>query len=137
MNESTTQNTTASSLHQAFDVVHQRSRLSILAVLYELGELEFVELRRITKLRDGNLSRHLQVLEEAGLVGVEKTFSGKRPRTGLSLTAAGRTAFEDEIVILRSVVAGADAARKPKRSERRAAAPGVARRARGATPGGA
>jgi len=99
------------SLSEASEVVHQRSRLAVLTVLYETGEADFGELRRVTGLSDGNLSRHLTVLEEAGLVDIRKGFVGRRPRTWVTMTSPGRAAYEHEVQILRSLVATADAAR--------------------------
>ena len=49
------------------DTVHQRVRLGILAVLEEAKRADFSYLRDALDLSDGNLSRHIQVLEEAGL----------------------------------------------------------------------
>ncbi len=112
--------TAAASLSEASDVVHQRSRLSILAVLYEVGEADFVELRGITRLKDGNLSTHLQVLEEAKLINIRKGFVGKRARTAVSLNAKGRAAFEEEIRILRNLVSAADTAGGSRKGDRRA-----------------
>ena len=43
---------------------------------------------------DGNLSVHLRKLEEAGFVAIEKSFWGRKPVTGVSLTASGREAFD-------------------------------------------
>jgi len=99
-------------LSEADDLVHQRSRLSILAILYEAGEVEFGEIRRLTKLSDGNLSRHLQTLEEGKLVRSRKGYLGRRPRTWVTLSAPGRTAFEREIEILRGVVADAESMKR-------------------------
>ena len=104
------------SLSNASEVVHQRSRLAVLTVLYEAGEADFGELRRVTGLSDGNLSRHLTVLEEAGLVDIRKGFVGRRPRTWVNMTTAGRAAYEHELQILRSLVASADAAREAARA---------------------
>lgn len=86
------------------DVVHQRARLGILAVLVEAGSAEFNGLKQLLALTDGNLSRHLTVLEEAGYVRTERAFEGKRPRTTVSLTPAGRTAFEAEIASLQALL---------------------------------
>lgn len=41
-----------------------------------------------------NLSVHLRKLEEAGYVAIEKSFGGRKPRTRISLTEHGRTAFD-------------------------------------------
>lgn len=86
------------------DVVHQRARLGILAVLVEAGTAEFGGLKQLLALTDGNLSRHLTVLEEAGYVRTEKAFEGKRPRTTVHLTAEGRTAFAAEIASLEALL---------------------------------
>jgi DNA-binding MarR family transcriptional regulator len=90
------------------DTVHQRVRLGILAVLEEAKRAEFKYLREALDLSDGNLSRHVQVLEEAGLVRVEKAFEGRRPRTWISSTPAGRRAFEQELKALRSLISRVD-----------------------------
>lgn len=111
------------SLVDASDVVHQRSRLAILALLYEVGEAEFAEIRRITKLTDGNLSRHLQTLEEVGLIHLRKGFVGRRPRTWIELSEDGASAFEHEVQILRRIVAAADSAHQEEAMGSRTAGP--------------
>ncbi len=91
-------------LQQLSDLVHQRSRLSILATLHEVGRAEFTFLVEVTGLTDGNISRHLQVLAESNLVNIEKAFVGRRPRTTIELTPAGRRAFDAEMAILKGLV---------------------------------
>lgn len=90
------------------DTVHQRVRLGILAVLSEVDRADFVYLRDVLGLTDGNLSRHLTVLEEAGHISVRKTFEGKKPRTWVGATASGRTALAAEVAALRELVARFD-----------------------------
>jgi DNA-binding MarR family transcriptional regulator len=90
------------------DVVHQRVRLGILAVLNEAPKADFGELRSLLKLTDGNLSRHLTVLEDATFVEQEKVFEGKRPKTWVSITAAGKQAFADEVAALRALLSAVD-----------------------------
>jgi DNA-binding MarR family transcriptional regulator len=90
------------------DTVHQRVRLGILAVLSEADRVDFGYLRDALDLSDGNLSRHLQVLEEAGLVGIEKGFEGRRPRTWIAPTPAGRRALEAELGALRDLLSRID-----------------------------
>ncbi len=90
------------------DTVHQRVRLGILAVLEEAKRADFGFLRDALDLSDGNLSRHVQVLEEAGLVKVEKGFEGRRPRTWISATRAGRAALEHELGALRELISRVD-----------------------------
>ena len=90
------------------DVVHQRVRLGILAVLAEADVADFGFLKEALSLTDGNLSRHLQVLEEAGFVKMTKAFEGRRPRTWIAATKAGRAAFASELAALRDLIAGVD-----------------------------
>lgn len=86
------------------DVVHQRVRLGILAVLAEASRADFNFLRTTLSLTDGNLSRHLQVLEDAGCIEISKVFEGKRPRTWVKATKRGRDAFARELEALRALV---------------------------------
>ncbi|WP_216207252.1 winged helix-turn-helix domain-containing protein [Amycolatopsis aidingensis] len=86
------------------ETTHQRVRLAILAVLSETAECSFAALRDQLGLTDGNLSRHLRVLEEAGLVGQRKTFEARRPRTWLTLTRAGRKALRVQLENMEKLV---------------------------------
>ncbi|GAB1646201.1 winged helix-turn-helix domain-containing protein [Krasilnikovia sp. MM14-A1259] len=79
------------------DVVHQRHRLGILTVADEAERVEFTYLRDALQLTGGNLSRHLAVLEEAGLISQEKGHQGRRPRTWITITDQGRTALQAEL----------------------------------------
>jgi DNA-binding MarR family transcriptional regulator len=92
------------------EVVHQRTRLGILAVLAEADRAQFAFLKETLDLTDGNLSRHLMILEDAGLVRIDKGYEGKRPRTWASVTPAGKRAFRAEIAALRRLVARFDSA---------------------------
>ena len=86
------------------DVVHQRVRLGILAVAHEARRVEFGFLRETLGLTAGNLSQHLAVLERAGLVGIEKGYDGRRPRTWVSLTKDGSAALRDELAALKTLI---------------------------------
>jgi DNA-binding MarR family transcriptional regulator len=92
------------------DVVHQRHRLGILTIAAEVDQVEFGYLRDALELTAGNLSRHLTVLEEAGLVAIEKGYAGRRPRTWVRITAEGRTALDEELRLLRQLLDGGPAA---------------------------
>jgi len=74
-------------------LIHEPARLLIVASLYVVDGADFVFLSRQTNLTGGNLSSHLNKLEEAGYVDVEKSFVGKRPQTMLRLTRKGRAAL--------------------------------------------
>jgi DNA-binding HxlR family transcriptional regulator len=82
------------------DVVHQRHRLGILTITAEAQRADFGYLREALGLTAGNLSRHLTVLEEAGLIQVEKGYEGRKPRTRVRITRQGRAALATEIAAL-------------------------------------
>lgn len=87
------------------DVVHQRTRLGILAIVSRGDRVEFGYLQETLGLSAGNLSRHLTTLVEARFVDVKKGYQGRRPRTWVSITRRGRSAYDDEMAILRSLLA--------------------------------
>ncbi|MBF9129103.1 transcriptional regulator [Plantactinospora sp. S1510] len=86
------------------DTVHQRVRLGILTVLSETRECKFGTLRDELGLTDGNLNRHLRILEQADLLQVIKGYEGRRPCTWLRLTRQGRTALRAEVAALEQLV---------------------------------
>ncbi|MBY0589173.1 transcriptional regulator [bacterium] len=87
---------------------HERARLSILSSLVAHGEgVSFNDLKRLCKLTDGNLSRHLQMLVEATLIELHRGALHKRPLTLVRLTPVGKQRFLDYISCLESVVADA------------------------------
>ena len=86
------------------DVVHQRVRLGILTIAHEARRVEFGYLRTNLELTAGNLSQHLSVLENAGLVEIEKGYAGKRARTWITLTKAGQAALAEEIAQLKLLI---------------------------------
>ena len=88
-------------------LIHQSTRLRIMAALVSLDEgdkVDFTFLRNLLELTDGNLSIHLQKLEEVGYVAVKKTFVGRRPKTWLWVTQQGRAAFESHVDALEAIV---------------------------------
>lgn len=86
------------------DTVHQRVRLGILAIAREADRVEFSFLKKQLAVTDGNLSRHLKVLEESDLITVEKGYAGRRPRTWIALTREGAQALDTELRALRALV---------------------------------
>ena len=90
-------------------VIHERSRLGILASLaaHSAG-LVFNDLKALTALTDGNLSRQIQILQEEGLIDVWKGYKNNRPQTLCRLTESGRQRFLEYINVLESVVADAE-----------------------------
>ncbi len=93
--------------------IHERARLSILTSLVTHSRgLAFADLKRYCALTDGNLSRHLQVLEQARLVAIAKGSEHGRPQTFCRITAAGRRRYIDYLAVLEQVVLDAAAAVK-------------------------
>ncbi len=84
-----------------FDVViHAPGRLQICAMLAGADEAEFATLREAIQVSDSVMSKHLKQLEDAGYVSLRKAAIGGRQRTWLSLTAAGRKAFNAHVAEL-------------------------------------
>src|SRR5690242_12408404 len=86
-------------------VLHEKARLGILTALVTHRDgLSFTDLTRLCTLTDGNLSRHLDVLVDEGLVNIHKAFVGRRPLTTCKLTATGRKRFRDYLEQLEAVL---------------------------------
>ena len=86
------------------EVIHQRTRLAIMAALAGVDALDFNELKADLALTDGNLSTHATALERAGYVKVSKTFRGKKPLTRLAMTAKGRKALTNYVWALQTIL---------------------------------
>lgn len=87
------------------EIVHQRTRLSLLCVLCWRGELDFNTLRDTLELSDGNLARHITVLRAADMVETEKRTEGRRRRTYIRLTDLGCGALEEQVASMAAIVA--------------------------------
>ena len=85
-------------------VVHSPARLMILAYLAAVDSADFIFLMNQVELTRGNLSSHLNTLEEAGYVDIQKQFVDKVPRTLISLTDAGRDAIHAYREQMRTVI---------------------------------
>ncbi len=86
-------------------VIHERARLSILtSLITRPAGLSFVELKQFCSLTDGNLARHLQVLEEDGMVRTTKEGDGGRAQTTARITSSGRKRYLEYLTILEQVV---------------------------------
>lgn len=91
-------------------VIHERARLSVLTSLITHPKgLSFVELKQFCGLTDGNLARHLQVLEEDGMVRITKEEESGRAQTTARITASGRKRYLEYLTILEQVVRDAAA----------------------------
>lgn len=112
-----TKRTTESMGRFAYDgldrIIHEKARLSIVTSLATHPQgLLFNDLKDLCCLTDGNLSRHLQMLAEAGVINIFKSFHNNRPQTLVKLTEAGRRRFLEYIEVLESVITDAAKAAK-------------------------
>jgi DNA-binding MarR family transcriptional regulator len=94
-------------------VIHEKARLSIVTSLatHPAG-LIFNDLKELCALTDGNLSRHLQILSEAGLIHIWKGFKDNRPQTLCVMSEEGRKRFIEYITVLENIVTDAVGAEK-------------------------
>jgi DNA-binding transcriptional ArsR family regulator len=98
-------------MSQPDEIIHQTLRLKIMSALHAQQDrqpLEFTRLKSIVQATDGNLGGHLVTLEKVGYVAIEKDFVGKKPRTRVAMTRAGRRAFLRHVAYLRAILDGAD-----------------------------
>jgi len=86
-------------------IFHEKARLGIMTSLVTNPRgVIFADLKELCHLTDGNLSRHLQVLSEAGFVDIWKGYHKKRPQTLCRITDEGRRRFLEYINVLETVV---------------------------------
>lgn len=83
--------------------IHEKARLSIMTLLATRPSWSFQDLKSELNMSDGNLITHLRVLHEAGLVAMTKEVLD-RPQTTYALTAKGKTAFDEYLVVLEQIV---------------------------------
>ena len=100
-------------------VIHERARLGVLTCLVTHAKgLPFPEMKKLCALTDGNLNRHLQVLQEANLVGLTKGPDRDRPQTFYRMTATGRKRYFEYLSVLEQVILDGAAATKTPLPER-------------------
>ena len=100
-------------------VIHEKARLSVLTSLVAHPKgLVFGDLKQMCGLTDGNLSRHLQVLQEAGLVAIEKGYDHNRPQTVCASRRRDAGATSNISTVLEQVVRDAASAAKAGASPR-------------------
>jgi DNA-binding HxlR family transcriptional regulator len=105
-------------------VIHERARLSVLTSLITHPKgLTFNELKQLCSLTDGNLSRHLSVLEKDEMVEIAKGHDRNRPQTVCRITTSGRGRYLEYLETLEQVVR--DAAKVAKQESTAAAVRGL------------
>jgi DNA-binding MarR family transcriptional regulator len=85
-------------------LIHERLRLGIISALAANESLTFSDLKNLMNTTDGNLSVHARKLEEAGYISCSKFFEGRLPKTEYKLTAAGRSALENYLSHMESLI---------------------------------
>lgn len=85
-------------------LIHERARLGIVSALAVNDTLTFIDLKGLLGMTDGNLSVHARKLEEAGYLACTKSFDGRLPRTEYSLTPKGRTALENYLAQMETLI---------------------------------
>jgi DNA-binding MarR family transcriptional regulator len=95
---------------KADDVIHQPLRLRIMAALSAGNgkgqEFDFARLKSLTQSSDGNLGSHIETLERAHYVEVERGYLGRRPRMVVRPTPQGLSAYKNHVAFLRSIIEG-------------------------------
>ena len=89
--------TSLNGLNKAFE---SKIRLGIMSVLMANESADFVTLKSLLELTDGNLASHARSLEELGYIRCEKKFVGRKPNTTYHITENGRKAFSEHITAL-------------------------------------
>jgi len=96
----------------ANDIIHQAMRLKIMAALNTIASkkaaIEFTRLKALVGATDGNLGAHLETLEKAGYIVIEKRFEERKPQTRVRMSPTGRRAFAEHVAYLREILDGAD-----------------------------
>jgi DNA-binding HxlR family transcriptional regulator len=85
-------------------LIHERLRLGIISALAANESLTFSDLKSLMNTTDGNLSVHARKLEEAGYISCTKFFEGRLPKTEYKLTAAGRSALQNYVSHMESLI---------------------------------
>ncbi|WP_454118419.1 transcriptional regulator [Microbacterium lacticum] len=87
------------------EVIHEKTRLRISAILSGVDAISFPQLRELVGVSDSVLSKHLKMLQEAGHVVVTKTRSAGRSRSSIAMSVSGRRAYHGHIAALNAMIA--------------------------------
>ncbi len=90
-----------SNINKAFE---SRVRLGIMSVLMTNHTMDFISLREILDVTDGNLASHLRALEESGYILSEKRFLNRKPNTTITITQSGSESFKNHIKALEDLL---------------------------------
>ncbi|MCQ2207061.1 MAG: transcriptional regulator [Paludibacteraceae bacterium] len=88
-------------INKAFE---SKVRLGIMSALMVNENLDFVNLKALLEVTDGNLASHTKSLEELGYIESHKQFIGRKPNTTFNITDRGKTAFEEHLKALEALL---------------------------------
>jgi DNA-binding PadR family transcriptional regulator len=88
-------------INKAFE---NRVRLGIMSVLMVNDHADFISLREMLEVTDGNLASHLRALEDYGYISAEKKFINRKPNTSYQITREGEESFRNHINALENLI---------------------------------
>lgn len=88
-------------LNKAFE---NRIRLGIMSALMVNTSVDFLALKELLNVTDGNLASHLSALEKVEYIVVTKEFVGKKTKTSYTATTLGKRAFNQHLSALEKLV---------------------------------
>ncbi len=91
-------------LEQIDKALESKVRLGIMSVLAVNDSMDFVSLKSLLGVTDGNLVTHLRTLENIGYIAARKQFLGRKPNTSFSATPKGQKAFQDHLEALEAFI---------------------------------
>ncbi|MFL0356844.1 winged helix-turn-helix domain-containing protein [Erythrobacter sp. GH1-10] len=86
------------------EVIHGRSRLAIMSFLYGAKQSDFVELKKVLELTDGNLGAQLKKLESKGYVKLIKGYLGRKTQMTITMTEEGRFAMQNYLKTMQALL---------------------------------
>jgi DNA-binding MarR family transcriptional regulator len=88
-------------LNKAFE---SRVRLGIMSILMVNDSVDFLTLKEMLQITDGNIASHITALEKFNYIEVKKQFIGKKPNTSYSVTQTGKQAFAEHLDALEKLI---------------------------------
>jgi DNA-binding MarR family transcriptional regulator len=88
-------------LNKAFE---SRVRLGIMSILMVNHSIDFLTLKEMLQVTDGNIASHVTALEKLQYIEIKKQFIGKKPNTSYSVTNTGRKAFTEHLDALEKLI---------------------------------
>ena len=92
------------SLEQFDKAFENRVRLQIMSVLAVNNSYDFIALKELLQVTDGNLASHIKALEKEGYISVSKSFIGRKPNTQYASTKKGKDAFKKHLQALENLI---------------------------------